>query len=50
MLPFANFALMVRRMHDIEEHEPFLPQERGSLLLTLIPIALTVLWAVVLFR
>ena len=50
MLPISNFALTVRRLRDLEEHEGFLPQERGSLVLTLIPVALTVLWAVVLFR
>jgi hypothetical protein len=50
MLPYSNIALIARRFELDSEHEPMLPATRGSLLLTLLPVALVVLWAAVLIR
>jgi hypothetical protein len=51
MLPFSNFTRIMHEItvHDEREH-PAPTNGRGSIILTLIPIALAVVWAVVLLK
>jgi hypothetical protein len=51
MLSFSNFARLMHEIsaYDMREH-PAPPDRRGSLVITLIPVALIVAWAAVLLK
>jgi len=50
MLPYSNITLIARRLEADAEHAHGPSNTRGSVLLTLLPVALVVLWAAILIR